>query len=309
VGIGLAALLRGKSWAGVRLGDKGVVLKGIGRVTLAGRLRERLVNTRNIEAYDSAINPFSNRLDQIKHFQPRYITGYATALMQLAETTGSSVLSLPIIISTGEMLYPAQRQQLTETFEASVLDYYGSNEITSLAYECELGTKHVVDEHVILETVDENGHPVWDKPGRFIITDLDNHAMPLIRYEIGDMGVLTRAHCRCGRKLRVLKSLHGRSQDVLRSLDGKILPAIFFASRFRDLRSVLKYQLVQTGWEEIELRYVAGGQSASEEINTICEEIRQRLGRQFQVRVQKKAWIPSTGRGKSRLVINNMDGQ
>src|SRR5690606_13183339 len=50
------------------------------------------------------------------------------------------------------------------------------------------------------------------KPGQLqiVVTDLFSHAMPLIRYEIGDLGILGSRECECGCSLPVLEELHGR---------------------------------------------------------------------------------------------------
>jgi phenylacetate-CoA ligase len=301
--LGSAALLLAKTWAGVRMGDRGVTLKGIGKISLAGRIRQRLINSFAVEAFETGQKQPLQKLDKLKKLKPHYISGYPTELVRLAETNKKAHIRIPVVLSTGEMLYPHQRKALSASFGALVSDYYGSNEINSIAFECEAGRKHVMEEHVILETVDDHGNPVWDKPGRILVTDLDNYAMPLIRYDLGDMGVLTREPCRCGRNLTVLQSLEGRTQDVLRNEGGKILPAIFFAARFRDIQAVRKYQLEQTDWRRIELRYIPLTESADAEIEKICTEIRSRLGNHISIQKEKTNEIPLTARGKSRLVI------
>ena len=174
---------------------------------------------------------------------------------------------------------------------------------------CEYGSKHIAEEHVIVETVDDNGKTVMDKPGRILVTDLDNHAMPLIRYEIGDCGILTSDACKCGRQLTVIKALKGRLQDAICTPDGKRLPAIFFLSKFRNLTSVTRYQLVQKKLKEVDLNYVPKGTGAIQDVGIIADEIKMRLGEDFTVNLIELKSIPLTVRGKSRLVIGYQASQ
>ena len=142
----------------------------------------------------------------------------------------------------------------------------------------------------------------FHEPGRLLVTDLDNFAMPLIRYELGDIGALTRQPCACGRSSRVLKELLGRRQDALRNEAGDRLSATFFAGRFRELRHVGQVQLVQTDARSVEILYEGEGASAAAEAQAMADEIRARLGAQMRVRTTGVRQIPLTARGKRPLI-------
>jgi phenylacetate-CoA ligase len=61
-----------------------------------------------------------------------------------------------------------------------------------------------------------------------ICTSLFNYAMPLIRYAVGDIGVLSGEECNCGRTLPLLKTVEGRSDSLLVLPDGRRLsPRVF----------------------------------------------------------------------------------
>src|SRR5690606_9389387 len=47
-----------------------------------------------------------------------------------------------------------------------------------------------------------------------------NRAMPLVRYEIGDLGEVREAECPCGRKSEQLVAIEGRVADMLSFPDG-----------------------------------------------------------------------------------------
>jgi phenylacetate-CoA ligase len=298
-----AGRLRGLEWLRIMPGDATVLVRGFERVSFRGELRCLLGNFRLVDPLSGGHKQARDGIWLIRRFKPRCLIGYPTSLLKLAEAADGQQVDVPVILCTGEMLYPFQRERLQSVFNAKVAEYYGSNEVGSLAFECEHGGKHVTEEHVLLETVDEQGHPVWEQPGRIVVTDLDNHIMPLIRYELGDLGTLTREPCVCGRPQLVLRELEGRRQDVLRNARGDILPAMFFAEKSRHLRGIRAYQLVQRDLNEIVLGYVADNPAASVEAEGIRRAILQHLGADMRIRLESRTEILLTPRGKTRLVV------
>ena len=297
-----AAAVRGFAWAGIQPGDRTMNCRAFDRTSFLGRLRSLASHVRIIDSLGANRPPDADIIHQLHTFKPRCLVGYPTALLRLAQIARPAQLHIPVVFCTGEAIYPAQREFLHAVFDCQVRDYYGCNEINSLAYECEHGQKHITAEHVILETVDDHGQPVWDQPGRILVTDLDNTAMPMLRYELGDLGVLTRDPCPCGRTLPVLKHLEGRCQDVLRNARGDIVPAMAFAEESRHLTSIPAYQFVQTTVDHITFRYVPAGAQHAAEATRLCQRITQQLG-PITIHTERCLAIPLTPRGKTRLVV------
>jgi phenylacetate-CoA ligase len=298
-----AGRLRGLEWMGVKPGDATVLVRGFEQVSLQGKLRCLLGNFRLVDPLCGGEQAAREGVRLIRQFKPRCLIGYPTSLLKLADMAEGAGVAVPVICSTGEMLYPFQRTRLEKVFQAKVAEYYGSNEVGAIAFDCEQGSRHITEEHVLVETVDEQGRPAGEESGRIVVTDLDNQIMPLIRYELGDLGELTREPCACGRPQLVLRQLQGRCQDMLRNERGDILPAMFFAESSRHLRGIRAYQLVQRQLNEIVLCYVAGNGAAEMEAERMCGVIRQHLGKQMRVRMETRSEILLTPRGKTRLVV------
>jgi phenylacetate-CoA ligase len=298
-----AAMFRSKEWAGLGLRDRGAALKAHGDVSRAGRLRGRLINFRPFGASLSPEHLRRTVIPALKACPPTYLMGYPTSLLGLARLLEDRELPIPVLFSTGEMLYPDQRKSLERTFGGRVYDSYGSNEVSAIAFECEHGRKHVTEEQVVVEVVDDAGRPVWDAPGRILVTDLRNLAMPFIRYELGDLGVITRKPCPCGRSLLVLRELEGRTQDAIRGPNGVALSGVFFAGRFRNLERIRAYQVVQTAATDVELRYVASRPDAEMEVSEMVDVIHDRLGDAMHVNVTRCEELALTRAGKTRLVV------
>jgi hypothetical protein len=82
---------------------------------------------------------------------------------------------------------------------------------------------HVNADYVVTEVIDENGQPTPDGvAGHLIVTDLLNTAMPLLRYEIGDVvAIHPPATCGCGRALPLI-TVFGRETNTLSTPFGSI---------------------------------------------------------------------------------------
>jgi len=90
-----------------------------------------------------------------------------------------------LVVSTGEQLTDAKRVLLESTYGAKVADFYSTPEQGLIAYSRPgvAGYRSFDDEFVI-----ESLHAVPGKgPGRLIVTDLVPGAMPLIRFDTGDV--------------------------------------------------------------------------------------------------------------------------
>ncbi len=302
VAVSEAARWRGLGWSGILPWDRGILVRLAG-ASWYGRLRMRITRKWKVEAFCASPEKRMRIEDLIRQVRPRYLDGFVTDLCRLGEAVCLEPGLVGCVVTTGEMLYPRQRSELESRFGARVVEYYGSNEVGSLAFECEYGVRHVTDEHVIVETLDEAGQPVIGSPGRIVVTDLDNTAMPLVRYELGDRGVLSNERCQCGRSLTILKELLGRTQGVLRNRAGETLSETFFAVRFREQRGVRRFQLRQLTLDEIELHYEVAQPGAELDVDEIRGEIGARLGPEVVVRAVEVAQLSTTHRGKCPLVV------
>jgi len=298
-----AAYWRAKAWRGIAPWDKGVLMQQFGKGSWYGKMRMRLIRKWDVEAFCSNETERLEIRVLLDRVRPAYLEGCVTELLRLGEGRCLEPGRVGCVFTTGEMLYDDQRAKLEGYCQAPVSDYYGSNEVNSIAFECEEGVKHVTDEHVILETVNEKNEPVLGIPGRILVTDLDNVAMPLIRYELGDIGVLSNEPCACGRKLTVLKELRGRTQEAIRNRAGESLSATYFAGRFRELQCIRRFQLIQTTLDEVRLDYEVATFGAEQEVVTITREIKARLGAEITVRAREVPEVKVTPRGKCPLII------
>lgn len=241
-----AAYYRWYYWMGIKYGDPVLTLWGSSTVLLTSFKKNIYKSIRTFFDNDHEINSFNindktieNIIDKLFKINPVLIKGYLSAILQLADYLNKKNLTYhpKAISTTTETLLPPYRKYLANTFNCPVYDQYASTEITGVAFECSKHNGlHISNEHVIVEILNEKGKPVFNKKGRIVITDLDNFAMPFIRFEIGDIGLISTKRCSCGITLPILKSINGRSADTIILKNGSKVHGVFFTDILYELR-------------------------------------------------------------------------
>ncbi len=175
-----------------------------------------------------------NIYQMILDFGPKWMLlqpSMAELLLEAAQKFGlPPVKELEYIEFSGEMLFQELRERVKRFFGCQVSDQYGSNEVNSIALECPHGNMHCTSSNVYVEITDEKGKVISDdSEGEIIVTSLNNRIMPFVRYRIGDRGRIRHdIKCSCGNRNPVLELTMGRSNDSIRTRQGrKINPYIF----------------------------------------------------------------------------------
>src|SRR5271156_391961 len=168
------------------------------------------------------IGDLEQQAEGLRKQDPAYLYAFPVNLDGLArvfEARRWRLNSLRRIFSGSEVLEDSLRERLRRVFGVEVSDNYGSTE-AFLAWQCPDGSYHVNAEHVLLEIVDECGRSAAPGTmGRVLLTTLQNHLMPLIRYEIGDYAIAVEGSCRCGRTLPLIGHVLGREINLF--IDGR----------------------------------------------------------------------------------------
>jgi phenylacetate-CoA ligase len=219
---------------------------------------------------------------QVLEFIKRHAARYLTTRPQLAQYlalealgTGADI-ALDAIMGFSTAILPDERRDCTKAFGSRLIGPYSSKEGNLMAYQCPIGTHlHVSEEIVLLEIVDENG--VGCPPGtvgNVVITPLTNYAQPLIRYDHGDLAVFGPP-CSCGRTLKVIDRIVGRTQHMFR-FPGGIRVAPTLPIQLKEPLGALIWQIAQIGELELEVRYVPNGTHTHHNESIVADALRQR---------------------------------
>jgi phenylacetate-coenzyme A ligase PaaK-like adenylate-forming protein len=193
-------------------------------------------------------------VEELNTFQPTHLATYPYMLWLLAEAARAGKLHIrpQRITSSADVLTGSDRTTIRSIFGSDPFDYYCSTEVPYLAWECSAHDGlHVNADHVLLESVDAKDRPVT--PGtlgdKILVTNLVNHAMPLIRYEMSDQVEYATAACPCGCRLPRIRTIAGRVENVL-SLPGADGTPVRLIEEYVDnivgpVEGVARYQVIQ----------------------------------------------------------------
>ncbi|OPY01427.1 MAG: Phenylacetate-coenzyme A ligase [Syntrophorhabdus sp. PtaB.Bin047] len=250
---------------------------------------------------------------EIVRTRPRIVNAYPSVLYLLAKTLGredGSRLDFKFLMSNSELLTAHAREYIEDVFRCKVYDDYSCLEFSAIAFECRMQNLHVAADNVILEVLDESGNRLpAGEPGRIVLTSLNNYSMPYIRYEIGDVGVLSGEECPCGRCFPVLKAIVGRCDDFLVLPSGQLLDPQTVVFQIETIPEVREFRVVQQEDRSLTVNIVP---QSTDEFQKIREEIRAKLhallGGGIPVEVIEARSLDRGSTGKHRSVLSQTHG-
>jgi phenylacetate-CoA ligase len=309
-----ASTVRHNLWAGFQPGDWVISLWG-SRLD-QGRPQTWSDHVRNLLLYRTvALNTskitdsdWAKLIREIRRVKPRAMVAYTQAAVLFARYLRQQKIEdvrIDSIITTAEMLLPGQREFLQETFAGKVFNRYGCREVSVIASECEHHSGlHVNAEALLVEIVPPPGNT--SRAGRIVVTDLLNYSMPLIRYEIGDVGEWAENQdCRCGRHLPLLKDVQGRITDFLILPDGRHISGPALTLVVSDMADVRQVQFVQRVPEVILLRVVPGTKYGPPTEQELRKRMSLYLGESVRLQIELADNIASETSGKYRFVVHD----
>lgn len=309
-----ALYLRFLKWIGYEYGECSILLWGehpgeplIKR--MKKRVVSRILNETYFNTYNLGDEMYYKMTSAIRKNPPRLLRGYASAIHALALKflEGGTGIRLNSVTVTAEKFFSFQRRKVEEAFGENVFDQYGCGETNSIAFECTAHAGlHVASEHVIVELLD--GQQADAAHGDIVITNLDNYAMPIIRYRNGDQAKWANLYCPCGRNLPLLEEIEGRIYDLIEGPDGRKIHAGFCDDVFLDLDLGRKYglrefRIVQENLDRLRLEFAAGDNLSEKDVNAVKSKFCQFLG-DVKIEIAYVDAIPLTGRGKKMFVLS-----
>ena len=307
-----------ESWWGIRAGDRTAPIWGCDRDLATRTWRERchhgIQQLRMCNAFALTQDKLEEFAVMLAAWKPRFVVGYASAL----EVFARFLLARPQIVvrphavkSTAEMLTAQQRETIQAAFNAPVYNFYGSREVNNLAAECPAHSGlHVNSLCRFVEIVDDQANPVGaGVPGRILVTDLTNFAMPFIRYETGDIAVWSEKSCGCGRAFPLLAEILGRKSDFIVAPSGKIIHGEFFTHLFYDIPEVANFQVSQASLSQLRVEIVLRQGATACNLSSLRQRIESALGAGVTCDIQIVHQLERTASGKHRFTMSSVPVQ
>ena len=245
--------------------------------------------------------------EQMNQSLPQTILAYPSSLYQFATFLSDNGLipqwHLKGIIASAEMLHPHYRTLAEDVFRTKVYNRYGGREVGLIAMECAEGRMHINCHDLYLEI--DSSDP-YTEPGEILITQLNNYAMPFIRYRIGDVGMLSDEMCPCGSELPILAELLGRTTATFQTKSGTLIHGGYFTQQFYNLVGISQFQLIQETFERCVLKLVINGAWRDEVRQHLVQKIQEVLGADVGVTVEFVEDIPLPASGKREYTISKV---
>ena len=300
-----AGMMRSYRWAGWRPGDKVLNFWG-GRQDIrkprkpGDRLRRYAAAEQTLGTYEFTETDLLDWARHVQSWKPVLLQGYASVLAELARFVRHHNMCMPATIkgvfTTAEVLYDWQRAAIESAFSCTVFNQYGSREVPNIGLQCTHGNFHVFSDLVKLESMPVDGEH------RLLVTSLTNRVMPMIRYELGDLGRLREGQCSCGSPFPLLSLDVCRKNDLIVTPGGRRIYPAYFVHLLDGHSGIGQFQFVQTGPGSIVLKLCARQDVVDLVGRALQSRLQTDLGSDMSFQVERVAAIPRSRSGKHRFV-------
>jgi phenylacetate-coenzyme A ligase PaaK-like adenylate-forming protein len=244
----------------------------------------------NKDKTNKSILSFASALEAIS----RYIVKYNPTRWKI---------NLDCIMSMSESLPVESQMILEEFFSCQVVSRYSNMENGFIAQQ-KLGQNEYRINHAgfVVEILDiDNDKPIANgKLGRIVVTDLFNYAMPLIRYDTGDLGIIREDSVG-----PYFSSIEGRKVDFVTNTKGDLMSPHTITNTMWKYTDILQFQFIQKGEKEYLIK-VNIDEADYGKKDLLISDLKSYLGDDATVEVEVVHEIPLLASGKRKKIVNEM---
>jgi phenylacetate-CoA ligase len=236
--------------------------------------------------------------------KPTTLIGYASSFVRLAEWMGGKkrLPTVKRIWTTSEMLTPDGREAIRRAFGFDAREAYASAEFGFMGWQAEAGGPYILEtDRLLFQNLGLPGKKDSEL-GRVIVSDLLNDTTPLLRYDIGDLAIMSSqadASSRCD----TIKELRGKVTDVVYDAAGKRVEPFALLGCLKQTLGSAQYRLVCVAPDLFVLQY-RPGRSGPGHLDAALKGLRQIVGEPIQIIAQEVPAIEREKSGKLRPIIN-----
>ena len=209
------------------------------------------------------------------------------------------------VVGGSTMLYDNTRNTIEKAFNCKCFSRYANEENGFLGQD---GVKNNVffmnraNYYVEVLKLDSDVPAEIGEIGRIVVTDLYNYAMPMLRYDTGDVGAWEKIECN-GTERMAIGNFGGRVVDMIFNCNGETISPHSISTAMWKYQNVEQYQFAQIGKGiyEIRLNIVSSTKIDEEELNSSLKFI---VGDGYTIMIKYVNEIPVLASGKRRYVVN-----
>jgi phenylacetate-CoA ligase len=294
-----AVEFRGWKEAGYDFGDRYVKLSLNPRTKATKKFQDKIMRCHYI--YSSMIEnkDIIKELENINKFRPKFLYGYTSTISIIAKYMKENNLNIKMngVFTFGDNMTSQYRDMIRSVFKCKVYDSYGcGGEGLHISFQCEKGKYHINDELTILDS----------RKGNAIVTSLNNYAMPLINYMPNDL-ITLGGSCDCGKNLSIMKSIDGRSTDMVLASNGNRIVVHYFTTFFEHIKTIEQFKIIQKDKKGIIIQLVIKKENNKKDIERkVIEYIQKAAGKLFRIRFEYPEAIGLEKNGKRKIIDNRL---
>lgn len=301
--------------AGYRVGSNLIFLRALTDKSKKSSLQqwiqnETLIDISNLN--DNAIEIVLRKINEVST-SGSMILAYASTYDMLKDYfnknkfSKSENSSITGIISGSEMLFDDTRRAMSEAFDCKCISRYSNQENGIIGQDDNENNVFVINEaNYIVEIfkTDEDILAEEGEVGRIVITDLYNYAMPMIRYDTGDIGSIKIVELKNGIKKKAITNFGGRKVDVVYDSKGDRLSPHIITNNLWSFPEIKQYQFIQTDLIEYLVKINVNGLFERE--NELILTLKKLLGEKAEITIERVSEIPVMASGKRKYIINEI---
>jgi phenylacetate-CoA ligase len=303
-----AFVRRQYDWAGIGMSDRCAFL--------TGRLVAKPDQTDRLYAYDSCMKELIlstyhlspqtavQYAKVMQEYKVKALIGYPSSAHLLAQVCldDGPKLRLSAVLTSSEVLTDSMRKTIETAFGCRVFDFYGSAERVCYIHTCEAGSYHIVPEYGLTELMPlDDAEP---QRCRIVSTGFWNLAMPLVRYDLGDVVVKGERPCSCGRAFEVIQQIVGRQGDSIITPSGRQFGAAILTHLLYGTGHILESQIIQDARDHVTIEYVASPGFSAQDMQAFEGLIHMHLPSELRVDFKAVEAVKRTSSGKIKPVVS-----
>ncbi|NVK50381.1 MAG: phenylacetate--CoA ligase family protein [Cyclobacteriaceae bacterium] len=280
------------------------------------RLKDKLMNRFRFVVFDFSDENMERFIDKFRKSNFIYTYGYTNSQLFFARYLEKKGLilreicpSLKGTIVTSEQCTEKDKSFLERQFGIPVYNEYGASELEFLAMSDLNGTRWLSSETVVTEVVNDSYEIMNSgQRGSLIFSNIFNKAMPFIRYEVGDIGVVKKYEDSI---LDELSQLNGRLNDNIVLPSGRKAPGFTLYYISKHLTSSLgylkEYQVRQLTRDSFEIDLVLDQELNEKTIKSVNEAFELYIEKGLKLKVEKVDKINREKSGKLKQFITFLE--
>ncbi len=272
------------------------------------RIKDLFSNRYRFSVFDLSDSALEKCLEKFEKTPFDYINGYTSSIVQFAKFLKRKNLvlntmcpTLKACIVTSEMLFKDDKKLMETQFGVSVINEYGASELDIIAFQNPEDKWQITSETLLVEILDGNNQVLpYGEEGRIVITSFYNKAHPFIRYDIGDIGILSKESTL---KKPILEKLIGRTNDIAELPSGKKAAGLTFYYITKSIieddgNDVKEFVIEQLTKDSFKIVYASEKDLSETKIETIKAEMENYLEKGLNIIFEKQKNLTRLKSGK-----------